>query len=149
MYIHWEDSFKIGNPLIDAEHQMMVMLCKKLDYAIKENATKPELIRVVTEIKKFAEFHFVSEENLMIEIGYPGYENHTMIHTALLRELDLVASGINKHGQIDAQELLDHIWRWLATHIEHEDMKIAVYLKQIGKHTLAEEAYDNVFAKDA
>lgn len=145
MYIHWEDSFKIGNPLIDAEHQMMVMLCKKLDYAIKANASKPELIRVVVEMKKFAEFHFVSEENLMIEIGYPGYDNHAKIHTALLRELDLVAAGINKHGQIDAQELLDYIWRWLATHIEKEDLKIADHLKLIGKHSLALAAFENIY----
>ncbi len=145
MYIHWEDSFKIGNPLIDAEHQMMVMLCKKLDYAIKENAGKPELIRVVLEMKKFAEFHFLSEENLMIEIGYPGYDSHFKIHTALLRELDLVAAGINKHGMVDAQELLDVVWRWLAKHIEHEDMKIADYLKSIGKYTLAVAAFENIY----
>ena len=35
MYIHWEKELELGNDLIDTQHRIMVLLCRKLDIAIK------------------------------------------------------------------------------------------------------------------
>ncbi|MDD2686513.1 MAG: bacteriohemerythrin [Gallionella sp.] len=144
MYIHWDDKLRIGNDLIDDEHRLMVMLCKKLDCAIRENVPKNQLVRTVLEMKKFTEFHFVSEENLMLEIGYPGYAMHEQIHSQLLQQLDAVAGRIN-HGIADPQETLEFIWQWLGNHIEHEDMKIGVYLDEHRRASISQEAYRNIY----
>jgi hemerythrin len=37
MYINWDRKYESGQPLIDAEHRLLVMLFKKLDVAIKTN----------------------------------------------------------------------------------------------------------------
>lgn len=145
MYIHWDDKLRIGNDLIDDEHRLMVMLCKKLDCAIRENVPKNQLVRTVLEMKKFAEFHFVSEENLMLESGYPGYAMHEKIHSQLLLQLDVVAGRINQ-GTADPQETLEFIWNWLGTHIENEDMKIGVYLDEHRRASITQDAYRNVYS---
>ena len=70
MYIHWEKELELGNELIDTQHRIMVLLCRKLDIAIKTGRSEQTVRWVMLELRKFTEFHFLSEENLMHEIGY-------------------------------------------------------------------------------
>lgn len=84
MYIHWEKELELGNDLIDTQHRILVLLCRKLDIAIKTQQSEQTVRWIMQELKKFTEFHFVSEENLMYEIGYPGVSDHALIHTELL-----------------------------------------------------------------
>lgn len=144
MYIHWETKLKIGNDLIDAEHQMLVMLCKKLDYAIKQKATKSHLMRILVELKKFTEFHFLSEENLMAEIYYPELAAHEEVHSHLLAQLDVLSRRINI-DQTNPEEVLDFLWRWLSGHIEHDDRKIAEHIRSNARLTLSQESYNSIF----
>ena len=87
MYIHWEKELELGNDLIDTQHRILVLLCRKLDIAIKSNESEQTLRWVMLELRKFTEFHFISEENLMHEIGYPGVDEHSLIHSDLLAQL--------------------------------------------------------------
>lgn len=141
MYIHWEKKWELGNDLIDTQHRMLILLCRKLDIAIKTHETEQTIRLVILELKKFAEFHFTSEETLMHEINYPDINNHAMIHTGLLRQLDSMLVKINQHRE-NPDELLTFIKQWVENHIIHEDLKITEYVKNSPKRPIGENLYE-------
>ncbi len=140
MYIRWEKGLELDNPLIDTQHRILILLCRKLDIAIKTRETEKTILSVMQELKRFTEFHFVSEENLMREIGYPRVDEHALIHTDLLRQLDMALSSIG-HRRETPEDLLFFLNKWLANHVIHEDMKIAEYVKNGKRRPIGENLY--------
>ena len=67
MYIHWDKKLELGNDLIDTQHRMLILLCRKLDIAIKSNVDKKGILRVMLEVKKFSEFH-LPENTIMLNL---------------------------------------------------------------------------------
>jgi hemerythrin len=141
MYIRWDQSYETGHPLIDAEHRLLVMLFRKLDIAIKTRQPEATMVRIVLEVKRFVEFHFVSEENLMLESGFPGAEAHRMRHQELL--LALVGRIDKLHAHADfPDDLLDFLYRWLSEHIAQEDRLVARHLLTAVQRPVGEMVYD-------
>jgi len=140
MYIHWEKQLELGNDLIDTQHRMLVLLCRKLDIAIKTRQPEPTVRRVILELKKFTEFHFISEENLMHEIGYPGVDEHALIHADLLMQLDMMGAKISHHKEFP-EDLLYFLNKWLMQHVVTEDLKIADLAKHSKNRPLGEDLY--------
>src|SRR5487761_2699548 len=99
MYVHWEKELELGNDLIDTQHRILVLLCRRLDMAIKVRQSEQSLRWIMEELKKFTEFHFISEENLMHELSYPEVTEHALIHADLLMQLDLMLAKIHHHKE--------------------------------------------------
>lgn len=117
-----------------------MLLCRKLDIAIKTRQPEQTLRWIIVELKKFTEFHFVSEENLMHEIGYPGVGEHALIHTDLLVQLDMMLAKISHHREFP-EDLLYFLNKWLVQHLAQEDMKIVDYLRLSVQRPIGEELY--------
>lgn len=148
MFIQWKEEFVLGNALIDTQHRILMLLCRKLDIAIKERHTAQEIQRVVLELKKFTEFHFLSEQNLMHEIGYPSVDEHSKIHTELLIELQIHLSKIQHHTEFP-DDVLYSLNEWLATHFLEEDMKIAHFVKTSVARPIGEHLYEQFLPQAA
>jgi hypothetical protein len=70
MFIHWEHCLLVDYPLIDDEHRMLLWLCRKLQLAATNDMSRTAIKCAYIELEAFAQFHLVSEENLMHEVGY-------------------------------------------------------------------------------
>ncbi len=140
MYIHWEKKYETGQPLIDAEHRLLVMLFRKLDVAIKTKESETSINRIVTEVAKFVEFHFVSEENLMYETGYPGIEGHKELHKKLLKELNDTIRKLNRRQEFP-DDILYFLSDWLYNHIAHHDQLLAKHVEETITRPVAEMIY--------
>lgn len=140
MIISWDESLALGNALIDTQHRMLVLLFKKLDIAIKQQLPHKVIMGITLEIKKFAEFHFLSEENLMNELKYPDVTNHEGIHSRLLSQLNVIIAKVNRKEHFP-DEMLDMMHAWLTTHALHEDMKIVDHIRKSQFRPIAEEQY--------
>ena len=141
MYIHWNDALELHNNLIDTQHRILVLLCRKLDIAIKTKAHEQTIHWVVQELKKFTEFHFISEENLMHEIGYPNVDDHSLIHSDLLMQLEMMLAKISHHKEFP-EDLLYFLNQWLIQHLVNEDLKIANFARSSEKRPIGENLYD-------
>lgn len=136
----WDKELELGNGLVDTQHRMLYLLAHKLDIAIKAKESHHTIQRVILELKKFTEFHFVSEENLMAEIGYPDLDKHMLIHSELLRQLEEAFIHINKHSTQPA-DLLEYLGKWLHAHVMHDDALIAEYLEYSKRRPIGENLY--------
>lgn len=140
MYIRWEKNLELGNALIDTQHRMLVLLCRKLDIAIKTKQSEQTIRWVMLELKKFTEFHFISEENLMHEIGFRGVDEHALIHTDLLMQLEMMLTKISHHKEFP-EDLLHMLNKWLLQHVIVEDMKIADLAQYSDQRPIGENLY--------
>ncbi|WP_185969077.1 bacteriohemerythrin [Carboxylicivirga sp. M1479] len=126
--ITWKAEWNIGINRIDFEHKIFLELIDSLRNEIKKNSTWEILSRIIREIEKYAEFHFISEENFLFFIDYPQYIEHQEAHYILLERLNIA-----KHKVDDLCELLEFIYEWFIDHTLKEDIKITEYLKENGK----------------
>lgn len=140
MYIHWEKELELGNDLIDTQHRMLVLLCRKLDIAIKTRQSDQRIRWVMLELKKFIEFHFVSEECLMHELNYPQVHEHALIHSEALMQMDMMLARISHHKEFP-EDLLYFLNKWFLEHVETDDMKIAEYARHAEQRPIGEDLY--------
>lgn len=140
MQIAWKKELEIGNEMIDTQHRMLVLLLKKHDLAITSRMGEKVIMGVLLEVKKFTEFHFLSEENLMAELRYPGLPDHERIHSELLGQMNVFIAKINRK-QETPEDILPQIVTWVANHVVSEDLKIAEYVKKSSYRPIAEECY--------
>ena len=131
--IEWNRKFEIGHQRIDFEHRIFLDLIRSFgDEAERGETHDPRrLNRQLTEITKYAEFHFVSEENIMIEVGYPDFENHRELHSVLLNELRDMAFRL-RAGRANPRELVEFLYHWFTQHTLHKDKLITDYVNRQG-----------------
>ena len=122
--IKWHPAFEVGNSKIDSQHEIFVNLIRKLIFAINKGKGAHYLSRLVLELEKYAEFHFVSEENLMIDIDYPEIVAHEKQHLELLGKFNLVLNYVEL-GKEKHEDFVTFLIEWFKSHTVNEDMKLA------------------------
>lgn len=125
--IQWNSSIEVGNFEIDAEHKLFVSIIQKIENEILKKGNKDYIISLVNELLKYTEFHFLSEENIMIREGYPQHLEHKKIHERLLIDLRDKIFTL-KYEYIDFNELLQFLFHWFQGHTSIEDLKFAQFL---------------------
>ena len=92
-----------------------------------QGASKDKLIRILNEISKYAEFHFVSEENIMTEYHCPEQKYHAQLHRMLLVEVSDKLSQFKLNG-IGSDEVFEFLFEWFALHTTTEDKKLVGHI---------------------
>lgn len=125
----WDKKFEVGNHKIDLEHQVFFDLVQAITVAEKQNFSRDKTRRLIAETMKYAEFHFLSEENMMVDVGYPDFEAHHAQHVALMQHLQSAVVKFEIGGS-DTRSLAEFLTDWFVAHTSHEDKKLAVYIRQ-------------------
>lgn len=125
--LKWKKKYEIGHPRIDFEHRIFVDLITRIYDAIAEKRDGGYLERLMYELQKYTEFHFVSEENIMYSIGYPDYDAHVEHHRELLERFSQKKMEMEL-GERTIEELLKFLVDWFLTHTLTEDRKIASFV---------------------
>lgn len=128
MALRWDNKYEIGHPRIDAEHRIFLGLIIDLDRACHAGDSRGRLSRIIREIAAYARFHFVSEENIMIDLAYPELESHRRQHQRLLASIDDKAHQFD-HGLLDGGAIVDFTFEWFALHTTQVDKKIMAFLE--------------------
>lgn len=130
MQFDWDPKYEIGNELIDKEHRSFIELIRNVAYSIEGDAGSDYIARLLVEVEKYAEFHFVSEENVMISCGYPELERHRQSHRSLIQRLrDHIERYVR--GEIEAVTALEFLMDWFGTHTVREDQRIAEHINRL------------------
>ena len=124
----WSESYSIYNPSIDTEHKIFIKLINKLISAHNNDLDDYYCGRLSLEIQKYAEFHFVSEENFMIDINYPLLEDHQKQHIIILEKFNVEMNYIEL-GQRNYVEFIEFLVGWLTEHTLMQDKKIGDFIK--------------------
>ena len=126
--IEWDNKFSVGHDRIDHEHQVFLDLIKNASMINEMNVPKEKIIRLLTEVKKYADFHFYSEENIMLNVQYPDYKKHSHEHQVLLSILDENLHNY-RAGTTKLDQVVDFMFEWFALHTTTVDKKLGEFIK--------------------
>jgi hemerythrin len=124
MDLTWKPEYETGYDRIDWEHRVFLDLVSEFVLAVDEGQEHTLILRLAHEIYKYADFHFFSEERVMVKIGYPDAEHHRQVHRALLEELRTFIESLATDGCL-ADSLARFLVRWFLSHTANEDHKLA------------------------
>lgn len=125
--IEWKEEYELGVEEIDFEHRIFVKIIHKIDDAVVSGKDSFFINRLLLELKKYAQFHFQSEENIMIEKKFPLILKHKAQHEHLLSQLQLVLLKV-EIGEDKIEELPHFLLNWFKNHTLEEDKKLADFL---------------------
>lgn len=128
--LEWKKRYELGHFDIDAEHRIFHHIIQKIQAAYLRRVPINYLESLVDELIKYAEFHFCSEENLMVAVHYPELERHKEIHRNLLLQLkEEVNTIVFKY--INFSSLITFLYEWFVQHTITEDKKLATYISNL------------------
>jgi hemerythrin-like metal-binding protein len=124
MRIEWNESYLIGEPDIDRQHQHLFELTNQ----VIANDNIETLRQLVMQLFKHTREHFELEEALMRILKVPDCKVHTEYHNQLLDRLNVISAGIGK-GQDYKAELVELMTGWALHHIPESDAVLAGYIR--------------------
>jgi len=124
--IEWRDSFSIDLPEIDAEHQHLFALVKKLDVATIDQTIEELLDYVVT--------HFSHEQALMEKSGYPAFEQHLKLHEQFGAQVAEFLGADEAWSEDRVQEIRRFLNKWLIGHIMTHDLRFGRWYADQRQH---------------
>ncbi|MGI9132922.1 MAG: bacteriohemerythrin [Rhodoferax sp.] len=119
----WNDSYRIGDALIDEQHQE---LFRRAAFVLAATSHEGQAVCAM-RLYQYMRTHLSHEEDLMRRIGYPEIDLHTRQHEQLLAKLHQISFDIANENLVKA-ELEDFIANWFLTHIADEDSQLAAYI---------------------
>jgi hemerythrin len=129
MTLAWNNTYKIGNTEIDAQHKELFARANEFLLA----RDKASLTRSTMGFFKYTREHFSHEEDLMRAVNYPFAVDHIAQHNELISKLNLIAENV-ANGTLDRISVETFLSNWLLSHIGASDTKLAAYaaLQQSG-----------------
>jgi len=128
--LDWKARYEVGHRRIDLEHRAFLDIIQTVDAEVRGNGDRNRILRLLNELRAYAHFHFISEENIMADYAYPDRFHHAELHRHLLEQLHICVLGFEV-GQEPAEDLLDFLVDWFVNHTTTEDVKIARFMRSL------------------
>ena len=129
--IEWDDTYSVGNAVIDTQHHKFLALCHRCDELIVTNGliANDQLHILLNEMSEYVKVHLNYEESLLRQYGYPKLAEHVAEHQQFseqLTEIQLKATS----GLEVKDEVRQMLQKWWAHHVLDVDMQYRSYLIQ-------------------
>ena len=122
MLIEWNDSFKLGIPGVDHEHETMIELINLFAESLQTGCDKADVISILGKIHALIEGHFALEEMIMLKSGFDGYPAHKEDHDRLLEEIrDIMDDVANSDDESTFSRLAAKLDAWFSNHFQTLD----------------------------
>ena len=127
--IEWSSGLEVGHYAIDSQHMMFIDIINRLFSNLEPGFDRKCFEMSLQELLKYADFHFCSEEVIMLENNYPDYESHKNEHQELMLQLRSLLSSISFESK-DFQALKTFLIEWFQTHTVTVDKELALYIQE-------------------
>ena len=132
-HIPWDDSYRIGHPMIDKQHMHLFELADKL-YNVLDADLSCEASHIETLLQECVEyvlFHFSNEEGLMDEVEFEGETRkaHLQQHQEFNQYVSQLLGEFSTEKKIDLVQLYSFLANWLVKHITVEDKKLGEHIR--------------------
>ena len=124
-FIKWDPKFKIGIPVIDAQHEHLVNLCNDFYQSLLKDTNTENYRQLVKQALEdcldYAATHFKDEEKLMLASNFSGYKKHKAVHDKFTTNCKINYANIDTLPVAEAVKFALFLYDWVNTHIAHED----------------------------
>lgn len=128
----WKEAYTTDVKSMDKQHHKLHELLNHLCHEIDRGAPRTELMEHFTELIRLTSLHFLYEERLLGEQGYPDLEAHRQEHKLLMARATALLKLLDE-GKLDfSRNLTLFMDDWLGAHIVNTDQKYANFLIRHG-----------------
>lgn len=134
--VGWTKELETGVDVLDEQHRRYIELLNDYLKKAADNTKVPEdkviqLTESLEFLHQYAEEHFSTEESIMKDEGYPGFETHQEEHLYFLRHVGELCKDLEKNGFSPklSREVNYYIAEWFIQHILLLDMELVDFLK--------------------
>ncbi len=118
--------------MIEAEHRIQLGLLRAFRETLERGeAQRAESGVLLRQLLEYSEAHFLSEQLLMRQYAYPGYEQHVLEHDRLLGQLQALCAEWEQ-ATAGTGAALHAVEDWLLEHLATEDTQLEAYLAGSG-----------------
>ncbi len=108
---------------------MLATLIRDLHDVMKDARSADTITGVFDEVVEYADYHFTTEEHLMLDSGFPGYLPHKAVHDEVKRWLVRLRERFERGGRsATGVAVFEFLRDWLIDHIQVEGRKVANHL---------------------
>jgi hemerythrin len=131
MAIKWTPSLAVGHTKIDEQHQELFRrLAALLEAMMKSD--KSEVGRLFDFLASYVVEHFGTEEKLMQDHAFPGYQAHKAAHEKFVADYLALKKSLDATGGAGGAALTIKVQNWCADwlkqHIAGTDQALATFL---------------------
>ena len=134
MAIEWREAMSIDGGPIDDDHRFWMKLASDIDLAFENGVNRDAILEFLKKFKYYTLYHFVREEAIQKEIGYPYIEQHAEKHKQLVSVVDNAVKLFEQDISDDKSERLRNdvarlLNAWIVGHIVKQDMPMRDYIR--------------------
>jgi hemerythrin len=121
-------------PFMNRDHAEEFRLLEGLGAALEAhghgNGTAGEILERLAILAVRTREHFLHEESVMREAGFPAYLAHKAEHDRVLAEMDVEANAYRRNGDVGRlrRYLIDVVPRWFVSHTTSMDVVTARFV---------------------
>lgn len=132
--IIWKDEFSVGVEALDKQHQQIIKIINTLVERPRILLRFKNISSALMELTNYVSEHFLLEERLLHENGYPDLLEHSKKHTVYSERIASLCQQSLDGGNEVPLELISFLSDWWTNHILHEDMQYKDFFKEKGVH---------------
>ena len=103
----WSQELCVGIQQVDDEHQKLVLVLNQLDSAMCAGKGTRVMAEILAQLIIYTQEHFISEEELMAECGYPKMELHQAQHRQLVEKVLKFQTKFEIGGKRITKEMME------------------------------------------
>lgn len=127
--VKWKSDYEIGVLLIDEQHRKLFEIANSAYELLRNDFyvdKYDKIIEILAELKDYTVFHFKSEEEYMLSIGYKRFLSHKVEHENFINEINNInLAEIDANQDESVKDLLGFVVNWIDKHILDQDKLIA------------------------
>lgn len=129
----WNESYGVGNSLLDSDHRILFNLVNQLHDAIETGQSRDVVGSVINVLAEYVEHHFRREEAMLARSGFPDLAGHKAQHRMLEREVGAVRDRwLAGDRQALGEDVLAFLKKWLTEHILVTDKSYGPWVEVLG-----------------
>ena len=127
-FVEWKNDYSVGIDSIDHQHKKLLSLINQLQTAVDYSTGDVFEREALDELVDYTKTHFVYEEGLMSDNGYPDFEAHKMQHEKMFAKVTEVLAEYEEDHDSAMANAAEYLRDWLINHINGTDKEYSSYL---------------------
>lgn len=128
----WSHDCIIGVQAMDDQHGILMDTLNELRRMVVRGSDRREICLQLERLIEFTQMHFQSEEQLLVQQGFPDVEDHREAHHSLLGRLYTALEQLHREELIHFSTLLEFLPAWYHEHVEQVDQPYGHWLNERG-----------------
>ncbi|WP_371378070.1 bacteriohemerythrin [Sporomusa aerivorans] len=124
----WKEDYCIGVTAIDEQHHRLFDIANEIDRLLNNELIidkYDQIIAIVSELREYTVRHFAAEEAYMLEVKYPKFFSHKVLHSDFIEKIDSIdLAQIDNEQNTYLKSILNFVIEWLLDHILKQDKHI-------------------------